>query len=29
LSDVLGSLVGNDLWQLMLVFWKGLVSFDL
>ena len=26
MSDVLGSLVGNDLWQLMLVFWKGLVS---
>ena len=25
-SDVLGSLVGNDLWQLMLVFRKGLVS---
>ena len=26
MSDVLGSLVGNDLWQLVLVFQKGLVS---
>ena len=26
MSDVLGSLVRNDLWQLMLVLWKGLVS---
>ena len=26
LCDDLGLLVGNDLWQLMLVVWKGLVS---